>query len=422
MSDTVEKKSKWGKVGTIFIATLSIVLCATGIAYVRTDIPAAASKYQENLTMAKGAGAVFSREDALAVRQVPKSENAVYALQDFIKKIDPLRVDFERNVTSDNDFLDEWKSVANYLPALLTASNKKFFMVENALRYPDDYPSSHPYMLVKWAKALCWLADISAKKSDIKTSAELLLAAARLSIMVDHDPDFEAKEARGEMAEAVDRELSLLITSHGDEPSWQAVIEQVMTILESPYDFRPCYKYSHWLTLHNVQLELGEIRDPKFADRMLGERFIPRYNKATMSRVHELYGKMLQQYPTDIADYAQIDAINKELFGRYDNSSMSFQTFYSSLDRYGSYIWEARVEVAARNAIIQALAIKKQRLDPSRGLPIKGRHSEDFDGKPIRIKKLPNGWVVYSIGRDGKDNGGDESKRYPRDWVVHLTK
>ena len=33
---------------------------------------------------------------------------------------------------------------------------------------------------------------------------------------------------------------------------------------------------------------------------------------------------------------------------------------------------------------------------------------DPFDGKPLRYKRLPKGYVVYSIGWDGKDDGGDE--------------
>ena len=33
---------------------------------------------------------------------------------------------------------------------------------------------------------------------------------------------------------------------------------------------------------------------------------------------------------------------------------------------------------------------------------------DPFDGKPIRYKKLDKGYVVYSVGKDGVDNGGLE--------------
>jgi hypothetical protein len=35
---------------------------------------------------------------------------------------------------------------------------------------------------------------------------------------------------------------------------------------------------------------------------------------------------------------------------------------------------------------------------------------DPFDGQPLRYKKLSKGYVVYSVGDDGKDDGGDEKK------------
>jgi hypothetical protein len=35
---------------------------------------------------------------------------------------------------------------------------------------------------------------------------------------------------------------------------------------------------------------------------------------------------------------------------------------------------------------------------------------DPFDGQPLRYKKLAKGYVVYSVGEDGKDDGGDEKK------------
>jgi hypothetical protein len=36
---------------------------------------------------------------------------------------------------------------------------------------------------------------------------------------------------------------------------------------------------------------------------------------------------------------------------------------------------------------------------------------DPFDGRPLRYKKLAKGYVVYSIGEDGKDDGGDKKKK-----------
>jgi len=42
-----------------------------------------------------------------------------------------------------------------------------------------------------------------------------------------------------------------------------------------------------------------------------------------------------------------------------------------------------------------------------------------FDGQPLRYRKLPNGYVVYSIGRDLSDDGGKEPPAYPKSEDRH---
>jgi hypothetical protein len=32
--------------------------------------------------------------------------------------------------------------------------------------------------------------------------------------------------------------------------------------------------------------------------------------------------------------------------------------------------------------------------------------TDPYSGKPLRVKRLPSGWVVYAVGRDLKDDGG----------------
>ena len=37
-----------------------------------------------------------------------------------------------------------------------------------------------------------------------------------------------------------------------------------------------------------------------------------------------------------------------------------------------------------------------------------------FDGQPLRYRKLPKGYAVYSIGRDLTDDGGKEASVDPK--------
>jgi hypothetical protein len=47
---------------------------------------------------------------------------------------------------------------------------------------------------------------------------------------------------------------------------------------------------------------------------------------------------------------------------------------------------------------------------------------DPFDGKDLRYKKLETGFVVYSIGEDGSDDGGKERQRKrsrpPTSWDI----
>ena len=40
--------------------------------------------------------------------------------------------------------------------------------------------------------------------------------------------------------------------------------------------------------------------------------------------------------------------------------------------------------------------------------------ADPFDGRPLRYKRLENGYVIYSIGSNGIDDGGQERKRKNR--------
>jgi hypothetical protein len=42
--------------------------------------------------------------------------------------------------------------------------------------------------------------------------------------------------------------------------------------------------------------------------------------------------------------------------------------------------------------------------------------ADPFDGKPLRYKKLAKGYVVYSVGENGKDDGGDETISARTNW------
>jgi hypothetical protein len=76
---------------------------------------------------------------------------------------------------------------------------------------------------------------------------------------------------------------------------------------------------------------------------------------------------------------------------------------------------EFTVEIDASNAALlrtagAAISVERSRLANAQ-LPDKFSEPapvDPFTGQPLRYKKLAEGYVVYSVGEDGKDDGGDE--------------
>ena len=75
------------------------------------------------------------------------------------------------------------------------------------------------------------------------------------------------------------------------------------------------------------------------------------------------------------------------------------------------------VNIARLRTCLAAVAVQRYRLAHgelpetlSQLVPayLDGVPEDPFDGKPLRYKRLAKGYVVYSIGHDGKDDGGKE--------------
>jgi hypothetical protein len=82
---------------------------------------------------------------------------------------------------------------------------------------------------------------------------------------------------------------------------------------------------------------------------------------------------------------------------------------------------QARLRVAATAGAVEPCRVRHgrwpQRLDD---LP-EGPLADPFDGQPLRYKVTPAGRMVYSIGQDLRDDGGEASRQgTDGDLIFHL--
>jgi hypothetical protein len=149
-------------------------------------------------------------------------------------------------------------------------------------------------------------------------------------------------------------------------------------------------------------------------------------------------------YLYDLCGFLQWDELNYlRLMDRYvQTAQMAFperisaaQALRHSLEQQGqlhalSRAWLRGMNgcrIVLKDATVTArlrtarVAIAVERFSLERGRPprtlaeldpfgMRAMPDDPFNGRPLRYRKLANGYAVYSVGEDGKDDGGDEKK------------
>ncbi len=118
--------------------------------------------------------------------------------------------------------------------------------------------------------------------------------------------------------------------------------------------------------------------------------------------------------------------------------SLKTKTGQSLLHDFSNMYVSSLIDSVERNLRFQAemgatqvaIAIEQYRLDtgkiPDRLEDLVPKYMEKvpidpFDGKPLRYKRLEKGYTIYSIGEDGKDDGGKKKDRGEKDFDYPFT-
>jgi hypothetical protein len=176
--------------------------------------------------------------------------------------------------------------------------------------------------------------------------------------------------------------------------------------------------------------------DPDELKMLRGQQVI--LNAIRLARTNQAFATALRQQETGLAALgvrAPKDSDNG-FFGIDDNVSSMMSKSLVSIQRVPRRIFRTEV---ARQIVIAAIALKRYQLrhgayprelraltpDFSAEIP-----RDSMDGKPLRYRLNSDGtYVLYSVGEDGKDDGGDVSPSTPsktttwsqgRDWVWPL--
>ncbi|MBS1726088.1 MAG: hypothetical protein JST51_05155 [Armatimonadetes bacterium] len=147
---------------------------------------------------------------------------------------------------------------------------------------------------------------------------------------------------------------------------------------------------------------------------------LPSYDRARLSRVYELFAKLASEFPSDSRDYRGMFRAMDSARSLINKRDWSWKFWNWDLIDLREFVVAAQDQTAYLNALMQSIRILQTHANPADGMPLTDRHALDVDGKPLRIKHDAKGWVIYSIGHDGVDDGGVEMNGMKGDFVVRL--
>lgn len=138
---------------------------------------------------------------------------------------------------------------------------------------------------------------------------------------------------------------------------------------------------------------------------------MPQYKEASLVRIHEDYLQALKELPEDMKDFDGIRNVFR-IFDKTldeDGASYSIQSLVPRLD-YDWILTMHQMNWVKVSLLKEAIGQVQQRQFDQPALIHRGRLFNDIDGKAFRLKLVKQGLLVYSIGANKKDDGGQAEK------------
>lgn len=426
--DKPNRGSRGSKVLLVSASILTVILCVLGLAYSQTDLGNAASKYDQNKKAAEQAGLLFDSNQVAALYEVPADQNSASIIKPLLEIPRKNKWDNEKKLTEAliNEHRDEFLSAVGQLES---ATSRPYMVFPRNLSNPAAILYPEYSELKTWVKVLCFMAQTTREKGDDVSAGRYLKIAAYLSRVTDDEGTIIANLVRCAQCAIIERELKATLEARGRDPKWQAVVKQTLAAMDKPYDVRKSLKIEHWFATYAaheiVRNPAAFATDTGFSSTptpLKYAKYIPRFEKASLSRVHESYAATMAKMPSDPYNFAQMRSALNDLDQTVSMNKLSYVVLNMVAPVFSQFTKALERETCNRSVIEQSLTILSGNLDPAKGLPLNDRRAKDLDGKPLRIKNVNGHWIIYSIGQDLVDDGGKEEKNQKGDWVIHLPK
>lgn len=424
-------KIAWGVLGAV------AGICALGTLslgwFVKRE---AVADLSERMRIGKSIGMPVSVHD-LPILIVPDEQNAapIYLkLEDMLKG--PLHDDARavERLISPEQTADETRAGRGALPKM----EPILHLLEGLSNHPNcDFKRDwnqgagvlfHEFVYMKEAARieLAKGEDLS-EHGDRQGYFRCIDAAYRIANDTSNDPVFIALLVRVSCERMILASLERQIQNHQQEPSLWADCEKVIQNHPARYDFRFHLMGEVVLipeTLRSVSnltdlgAKPGEFGYVEFFFNAPGgpEKFAINYLDKWLG--------VWKRFPKEPTNWRGFEGPLKELDGSFDRDFSPYNALvrFMGVD-YSRSVAEVGVVVARQRLLLAAIAVLRERRQTG-VLPVAlpsglgANRMDPFDDKPLRYRKQGDGFIVYSVGADRKDDGGRPRDRNAGDDVT----
>ncbi len=418
------------------IGLIGLVLICGGTPlffYAKSDIPQAAARMNENLTKAQKAGLWTRRDDLIASYKVPENENAAPILTKLLVKtskvLKPDTSYWKDGQLDELATLNAWNQLEDDLKLIDESESKPHCKFPRDLRLlPATRFPEYAKLKAVW-KLLAARSKIAIPRNDLATAK---LCWRRMTVVAQHLRDENVlltDLVRIGLSMSLCNSLQTALNQRGRQAEWLAAIEEILTRIDQPHDVRAALSSELIYAFDMVYLF---HRNPKVALSMMGSgedpppnslktmRHIPGIQQASFSRIAEAYGQAALKLDPAQRDSRNIRSVTERLDKAFKQEGTSWK-----IPSYIVPIFAQWGEAVAKDSA--HLAVLKQSVRVIRGDKPDLTATPDFDLKPLRTKQTDQGLVVYSIGNNRTDDGGDLSpakpgSQYTKDFGVLIPK
>ncbi|MBI5707341.1 MAG: hypothetical protein HZC36_10180 [Armatimonadetes bacterium] len=274
-------------------------------------------------------------------------------------------------------------------------------------------------------RVLVGRANIAARRGDWGAAERDLVASFRIADMAGREPCLIGALVQIALNAITHTGLRQILKERGGDSRAIAMGER-LSRRAVHVDFRAAFKGDFVLglsTLRSIknmrEVELlaapSERTDGSGPPGFYADGFVGRFKDAWQARYIQFHRRMLARMPRDPQDYLALEAVLKEETAREeahnDLSYLMNKILIPTVDQAARAAARDLANEAVSEGYWRLLAYGKQHGSFPEKLGDLGSPPIDpFDGKPLKYRKQGKGFLLYSVDRDGKDDGGRKER------------